>query len=146
MQDPQLSPIHVAHSGYVQLNKIHDGHDGSLCVIDGLKSVPFDIKRVYFINNLENCVSVRGKHAHKELWQVIFCISGSFTLGLDDGHQKQEIHMFRDNVGVILGPALWHTMHSFSSGCVLLVAASDYYDESDYIRNYDDFLAEVHKV
>jgi hypothetical protein len=141
MQAPQeLDPIRVRHSGYVQLNKSHDGHDGSLCVIEALRSVPFEIKRVYFINNLENCVSVRGKHAHRELTQVIFCISGSFVLGLDDGYKKQEIHMFRDNVGVILGVGLWHTMHSFSSGCVLLVAASDYYDESDYIRDYDTFL------
>ena len=143
MPDPisQLPPIRVRQSGYVPLNKIHDGHDGSLCVIDAMRSVPFAIKRVYFINNLENCVSIRGKHAHRELSQVIFCISGSFVLGLDDGHEQQEIHMIRDNVGVTLGPGLWHTMHSFSSGCVLLVAASDYYDESDYIRNYDEFLA-----
>jgi hypothetical protein len=143
VQDPtsQLDPIRVRFSGYVQLNKILDGHDGSLCVIDAMKSVPFEIKRVYFINNLENCVSIRGKHAHRALTQVIFCISGSFVLGLDDGQEKQEVHMFRDNVGVVLGPGLWHTMHSFSSGCVLLVAASDHYDESDYIRDYDEFLA-----
>lgn len=148
MQDPnsQLDPIRVQHSGYVELNKILDGHDGALCVIDAMRSVPFDIKRVYFINSLENCVSVRGKHAHRKLCQVIFCISGSFVLGLDDGHAQQEIHMLRDNVGVTLGPSLWHTMHSFSSGCVLLVAASDYYDESDYIRDYDEFLAYVQRT
>jgi hypothetical protein len=138
-----MDDIRVKHSGYVDLQKIDDGHDGNLCVMEGLRHIPFSIKRVYYINNLENCVSVRGKHAHKELSQVIFCISGSFMLTLDDGENRQELLMYRDNLGVVLGPRLWHEMHSFSSGCLLLVAASDYYDESDYLRDYDEFLAFV---
>ena len=85
-------------------------------------------------------MSIRGKHAHRELEQVIFCLSGSFMLGLDDGNSSQKILMKRDNVGVILGKLLWHTMEDFSSGCILLVVASDYYKESDYIRDYDEFL------
>ena len=62
------------------------------------------------------------------------------TLTLDDGETQQDILMREDNAGIILDPMLWHTMHDFSSGCVLLVAASDYYDEADYIRDYDEFI------
>jgi hypothetical protein len=122
------------------LPRIVDERDGVLCILETQKHVPFDIKRVYYINHLEHCVSERGKHAHRELCQVIFCISGSFTLTLDDGTNKQNILMWRDNLGVILGPKLWHTMSNFSNGCVLLVVASDTYKESDYIRNYDEFI------
>lgn len=135
-----LQKIIVKNSGYVELPRIVDDRDGVLCVAEAEKNVPFPIKRVYYITHLENDKSIRGKHAHKELSQVIFCISGSFVLSLDDGTEKQDILMWRDNTGVILGPGLWHTMHSFSNGCVLLVLASDYFDESDYIRDYQTFL------
>lgn len=134
------TPIIVKNSGYIELKKIHDDRDGNLIIMEGNKDIPFQLKRIYYINNLENSISTRGLHAHKELEQVIFCINGSFTLGLDDGFQSQKIHMKKDNVGIILGKMLWHTMEDFSSGCILLVVASDYYDESDYIRNYDEFL------
>lgn len=135
-----MQAINVKNSGYVELPRIIDERDGVLSIMEGNKDIPFDIKRVYYINHLENLQSVRGRHAHKTLQQVIFCINGSFVLSLDDGHVKQDIHMWRDNVGVILGTGLWHEMHSFSSGCVLLVVASDYYDETDYIRDYEAFL------
>ena len=135
-----MTEILVKNSGFVTLKRIVDERDGALCIINSQKEIPFEIKRVYYINNLENMTSIRGKHAHRRLRQVIFCINGCFTLSLDDGRTKQDILMMQDNVGVILGPMLWHTMHSFSSGCVLLVAASDYYDENDYIRNYGEFL------
>jgi hypothetical protein len=135
-----MESIIVKNSGYVELKKIHDDRDGNLIILEALRDIPFEIKRIYYINNLENSVSIRGKHAHKELEQVIFCISGSFILGLDDGVATQKILMKKDNVGVILGKLLWHTMEDFSSGCVLLVVASDYFIESDYIRDYDEFL------
>ena len=135
-----MEEILVKNSGYVILKRIVDERDGALCIMNSGKEIPFEIKRVYYINNLEHNQSIRGKHAHRELCQVIFCINGCFTLSLDDGTKKQDILMMQDNVGVILGPGLWHTMHSFSSGCVLLVAASDYYKEEDYIRDYGTFL------
>lgn len=135
-----MNPIRVQRSGYVQLEKIIDDRDGNLCVIEEARDVPFAIRRIYFINHLENSVSVRGKHAHKQLQQAIFCIQGSFSLLLDDGTVQQAIVMNRDNIGVILGAGLWHEMTDFSPGCVLLVVASDYYDEDDYIRDYDAFL------
>lgn len=135
-----MTPLIVKNSGYITLKKVHDDLDGNLIIMEALRDIPFDIKRVYYVTNLESCVSVRGMHAHKLLEQVIFCIQGSFTLGLDDGVNRQKILMNKDNVGVVLGKGLWHTMEEFSSGCVLLVAASDYYKEEDYIRDYDDFL------
>ncbi|MBO5760726.1 MAG: FdtA/QdtA family cupin domain-containing protein [Lentisphaeria bacterium] len=135
-----MDDIIVKKSGTVTLKRIVDGRDGALCIMNALQEIPFEIKRVYYINNLDPYSSIRGKHAHRKLRQVIFCINGSFTLSLDDGFTKQELLMREDNVGVILDPMLWHTMHDFSNGCVLLVAASDYYQEADYIRNYDEFL------
>jgi dTDP-4-dehydrorhamnose 3,5-epimerase-like enzyme len=135
-----MDSLKIRYSGYVELPKITDEPDGNLYIMEGLRNIPFEIKRVYYINSLENCDSVRGHHAHRQLEQVIFCVNGSFMLDLDDGKTKQSVPMLRDNIGIILGAGLWHEMHSFSSGCVLLVVASDYYDESDYIRDYDDFL------
>ncbi|WP_036096931.1 sugar 3,4-ketoisomerase [Leptospira weilii] len=140
-----MDEITVKNSGYVHLKKIHDDRDGNLVIMESLRDIPFEIKRIYYINNLENSVSMRGLHAHKEIEQVIFCVSGSFTLKLDDGLTKQKIFMNKDNLGVILGKMLWHSMEGFSSGCVLLVVASDYYREDDYIRNYSDFIQLVGK-
>lgn len=133
-------PIKVKNSGVVELKLIHDNRDGNLVILEALRDVPFEIKRLYYITNLENSVSIRGQHAHRELEQVIFCIQGSFVLGLDDGVTRQKIQMNRVNIGIRLGKMLWHTMEDFSSGCVLLVVASDYYSEADYIRDYQEFL------
>lgn len=134
------STIRVKNSGLVRVKMIRDDRDGTLAIIESLRDVPFDIRRVYFISNLEKSVSIRGKHAHKELEQIIFCIQGSFVLGLDDGNTSQKLLLNEPNVGIRLGKMLWHTMEDFSESCVLLVVASDYYDENDYIRDYGDFL------
>jgi len=138
-------PLIVKNSGYVELKLIRDNRDGNLVILEALRDVPFELKRLYYITNLENSVSIRGQHAHKQLEQVIFCIQGSFTLGLDDGQNHQKILMNKVNVGIKLGKMLWHTMEDFSNGCVLLVVASDYYSEEDYIRNYDDFIQLAHQ-
>jgi dTDP-4-dehydrorhamnose 3,5-epimerase-like enzyme len=123
----------------IDLPEIPDGIDGKLSVAEGLHNIPFEIKRVYFIYGLENPDAVRGKHAHKQLEQVIFCLHGSFLLGVDDGHRQEELLISHRNTGVFLGTGLWHTMTRFSKDCVLLVLASDYYQESDYIRDYEEF-------
>ncbi|RMH51807.1 MAG: WxcM-like domain-containing protein [Zetaproteobacteria bacterium] len=135
-----MDAIVVRNSGYIRLKQITDGRDGRLCIMEALRDIPFAVKRVYYINHLENRVSIRGEHAHKQLQQAIFCLQGSFLLRLDDGTRRQEILMNRDDLGVLLGPGLWHTMTGFSPGCILLVVASDYYDEADYIRDYEEFL------
>ena len=123
----------------IHLRRIEDGNDGTISVAEEHRDIPFKTKRVYYIYDLNNASALRGKHAHKELEQVIFCMHGSYTIGLDDGTNQMDIRVEDPSMGVYLGPELWHTMYDFSDDCVLMVMASDYYNESDYIRNYDEF-------
>ncbi len=132
--------IRVQQSGLVKLQCFKDLPDGNLFIAESHKQIGFDIKRVYFITNLANEKALRGKHAHKSLEQVLFCISGSFTLQLDDGSTVQRVRVNDPAIGIRLGPFLWHTMTSFSYNCIILVLASAKYAESDYIRSYDVFL------
>ena len=132
--------IKVKNSGIVKLQSYDDFPDGNLVIAEEKEHIPFEIKRVYYINNLFNNKSIRGRHAHKKLKQIIFCINGHFTLSLDDGKNKQRILMNNPAWGIYLGSKLWHNMDKFSSDCVILVLAGDYYDKQDYIRNYDEFL------
>lgn len=138
-----MEKIKIKNSGIVKLQFFADPPDGNLYIAEARKSVPFDIKRIYYINNLSNSKAVRGRHAHKKLEQYIFCINGKFDLELDDGENKQKIALDDASCGVRLGPKLWHTMTSFSRDCVILVLASDYFDENDYIRDYGEFLRYV---
>ena len=140
-----LKKIKVKNSGIVKLQFYNDFPDGNLVIGEVKKNVPFIIKRFYFINNLFNRKSTRGLHAHKKLEQIIFCINGSFTLTLDDGSNRQKIKMDDPYYGIRLGPKLWHTMTKFTSDCVILVLASDHFKESDYIRNYNEFLKYIKK-
>ncbi len=141
-----VKKIKVKNSGIIKLQFFNDFPDGNLVIGESKKSVPFDIKRVYYINNLFNKKAVRGHHAHKKLEQIIFCINGSFVLNLDDGKNKQKILLNDPCYGVRLGALLWHTMEKFSSDCVILVLADDYYKESDYLRNYEDFIKYLKKT
>ena len=134
-----LKNIKVKNCKYITLPQIKDGIDGCLTIAEQNINIPFNIKRVYYIHSLENKKAIRGKHAHKELEQVLFCINGSFKMCLDDGSIKQEIKLNKPNIGLFLGINLWHTMTDFSDDCVLLVFASDLYKEKDYVRNYDEF-------
>jgi dTDP-4-dehydrorhamnose 3,5-epimerase-like enzyme len=127
----------------IKLQYYDDFPDGALVIGEAGKSVPFDIKRMYYITNLSNRKAVRGKHAHRKLEQYIFCLSGSFRLHLDDGETKQNFTIDSPYYGIRLGPKLWHTMTKFSRDCVILVLADDYYEESDYIRDYEQFMEYV---
>lgn len=124
----------------VKLQSFCDLPDGYLFIGEGEKNIPIPIKRFYFINQLFNPKAIRGMHAHKKLEQIIFCINGSFDLYLDDGVQKTKILMDNPSTGVRLRKRVWHSMTNFSRDCVILVVANDYYDEKDYIRNYEEFL------
>jgi hypothetical protein len=135
--------LRVQNSGLLDLRFFKDLPDGNLFIAEAGRQVPFEIKRVYFINTLANPKAIRGKHAHRELKQGIFCINGSFTLHLDDGKTKQRILLNDPACGILLGPMLWHTMSSFSYDCVILVLASAAFDEQDYIRDYQDFRSLV---
>ena len=105
-------------------------------------NVPFDIKRIYYIYRTEIGVS-RGFHAHKQLKQVAICVSGRCRMVLDDGHDRESVIMQCPTKGLLIRDMIWREMHDFSDDCVLLVLASEHYDESDYIRDYDNFKKQV---
>ncbi len=143
---PNMIKINVKNSGILKLQSFDDFPDGHLSIGESNKSVPFEIKRFYFINSLFNDRSIRGKHAHKKLEQYIFCLNGTFVLELDDGEKKQNITMTKSDFGIKLGPLLWHSMKKFSPDCIILVIANDYYDEKDYIRDYPAFISYLKKI
>ena len=124
--------------------KIFGDERGKLVSLEGNKNVPFDIKRVYYIfDTLPD--QVRGKHAHKDLEQIIVAMDGSCEFILDDGKERRSIWLNRPDVGLYIGNNVWREMQNFSYGCKLLVLASKHYDEKEYIRNYEDFVREVNK-
>ncbi|MCO4322072.1 sugar 3,4-ketoisomerase [Aliidiomarina quisquiliarum] len=115
---------------------------GSLVALEGNKNVPFTIKRVYYIFDTKKGVS-RGFHAHKKLQQVVICIAGSCRMVVDDGATREEAWLNSSLKGLLINGFVWREMHDFSDDCILLVLASEHYDEADYIRNYENFLKEV---
>lgn len=115
---------------------------GGLVALESNKNIPFNIKRVYYIFGTEQNVA-RGFHAHKQLKQVAVCITGKCRMFLDDGKTKESVWLDSATKGILIEDMVWREMHDFSDSCVLLVLASEHYDESDYIRNYQDFLGTV---
>ncbi|MGI0116920.1 dTDP-4-dehydrorhamnose 3,5-epimerase [Zooshikella sp. RANM57] len=115
---------------------------GSLIALEKRKEIPFDIKRVYYIYDTKKGVS-RGFHAHRKLEQVIICLSGKCSLILDDGIKRKKVDLESPNVGLYIRNMIWREMHDFSSDCVLMVLASEHYNESDYIRDYSCFIKEI---
>jgi len=129
----------VADCRVVELPKISD-HRGNLSFIEGGRHIPFDIQRVYYLYDVPGGAE-RGGHAHKELRQLIIAISGSFDVVLDDGREKKRVHLDRSYHGLYVCPMIWRELDNFSSGSVCMVLASNRYDEADYYRSYDDYLA-----
>ena len=129
-------------SHIIEIPKIED--EGYLCFMEGNSHIPFSIKRVYYIFDVIRN-AVRGKHAHKRTKQVIFCIRGSITIILDNGHDKEAITLNKPNQGLFLDSMMWHEMVAFKEGTILLVVAADVYGENDYIRDYITYLKEVRK-
>lgn len=115
---------------------------GSLVSIEQGKVIPFDIKRVYYIYRTAQGVS-RGYHAHKKLKQVAICVAGKCRMIFDDGFTREDVWLDCPTKGVLIEGNIWREMHDFSEQCVLLVLASEHYDEDDYIRNYSSFLESV---
>jgi dTDP-4-dehydrorhamnose 3,5-epimerase-like enzyme len=120
-------------------------HRGSLISLETGSHVPFEIKRVYYIFGTTKNTS-RGFHAHRELEQLIVAVSGSCDFVLDDGSGREQVTLASPNVGLYITGNVWREMHNFSSDCVLMVLASNIYDERDYIRDYSTFLKEVNNV
>lgn len=124
--------------------KVMGDERGSLISLEEEKNIPFNIKRVYYIYGT-NPDTVRGKHAHVNLQQVAICVSGSCKFLLDDGNTKKTVKLSSPNIGLYIGKNMWREMYDFSPNCVLIVLANEYYDENEYIRNYEEFLKTVKK-
>lgn len=112
---------------------------GSLVALERGTSVPFEIRRVYYIYRTESGVS-RGYHAHRNLKQLAICVSGSCRMVLDNGVIREEVRMDCPTKGLLIENLIWREMHDFSSDCILLVLASQNHDELDYVRSYSDFI------
>ena len=121
--------------------KVCGDHSGKLVALEKGEEFPFDIKRVYYIWNSDENV-VRGKHAHRALEQVIVCVSGSCDFILDDGTKRETVHLDSPAQGLYLKNNIWREFTNFSADCVVMVLASEHYDEADYIRDYNVFLKE----
>lgn len=117
----------------------HGDERGQLVAIEGLRNIPFDIKRVYYMYDTVEGVS-RGFHAHKKLQQILICVHGSCKIKLDNGNEQEVILLDKPNEGLYVSNVMWREMYDFSPDAVLMVLASELYDEEDYIRNYDEFL------
>jgi hypothetical protein len=120
------------------LNKIGSPH-GNLTFIEGNVHVPFDIQRVYYIYDVP-AGSQRAGHAHRELFQLLIAASGSFEVHLDDSESQRTVLLNRPNIGLLITPMIWRVIDNFSPGAICLAIASGHYDESDYYRDYTDFL------
>jgi len=127
----------------IELPRIIDPR-GTLTFLEGGRHVPFDIRRVYYLYDVPGGAE-RGGHAHKELHQLIVAMSGSFDVVLDNGREKQRIHLNRSYNGLYICPMIWRELDNFSSGSVCMVLASNHYDEADYYRDYQEFLRAVPK-
>lgn len=137
---PQLA----LHSQLIQF-AIKGDERGSLVALQGHDNVPFGIQRVYYLTGTKHDVA-RGFHAHRQLNQLAVCVSGRCTMLMDDGVTRVEHVLENYNEGIYIPPMVWHEMTDFSDDCVLMVLADAHYDEQDYIRDYEQFLAMVRHV
>jgi hypothetical protein len=126
----------------IEIDK-HHHEKGNISVIENGKTVPFEVKRVYYLYDVPGGES-RGGHAHEALRQLIVAASGSFNVILDDGSVKRTFTLNRPYQGLLVVPGIWRELDDFSSGSVCLVLASHLYDETDYIRDYKKYIRYKH--
>lgn len=129
----------VYDCGIIELDRHHSTRKGDISVVENGYTVPFAVKRLYYLYDVPGGVS-RGGHAHKNLYQLIVAASGSFSVTLNDGNVKRTFILNRPYQGLLVKPGIWRDLDDFSSGSVCLVLASEKYDAEDYIRSWDDFL------
>lgn len=137
-----LNKLKTNISEIIEIPEIDD--EGKLSFAEAKRSLPFAMKRFYLIYDVKN-QAIRGKHAHKKTDQVLFCLRGSITIVLDNGVNREEVVLSKPNKGILLPRMLWHEMKDFTRETMLLVAASEYFDEKDYIRDYETFVSLTHK-
>lgn len=124
--------------------QIHGDDRGQLIALEEMKDIPFEIKRVYYMYDTVDGVR-RGFHAHKCLEQILICIHGSCKILLDNGKEKEIVPLDKPYEGLYVSNDVWREMYDFSPDAVLMVLASEFYDESDYIRDYDEFIKYVNR-
>lgn len=127
----------------IELPKI-SMRQGNITPIEGLKNLPFAIKRVFYTYDIPGGES-RGAHAHKQCHQFLIAASGAFEVLLDDGHNKRTVLLNRPFYGLHVPPGIWAAEQGFSSGSICLVLASHGFDQEDYIRDYDDYLKYINR-
>ncbi len=128
----------------LELPRIYD-RGGNITPLHGGGELPFDIKRVFYLYDIPGGES-RGAHAHKACHQLIVAAGGAFEVFLDDGREKRVVTLNRPYYGLHVLPGIWSAEQAFSSGSICLVLASDFYDETDYIRDYDDYLKYIDRL
>lgn len=134
-----MAQYNVFDCSVVELDKHHSDRKGNLSVVENGRTLPFDVKRVYYIYDVPGG-ECRGAHAHKNLEQLIIAASGSFRVTLDDGTVKRTFFLNRPYQGLYVKPGMWRDLDDFSSGAVCMVLASEVYQAEDYIRDYSEFL------
>ena len=140
----KLGNMDNKHFSIIDLPKIFDPR-GNLTVAEGNKNVPFSVRRVYWTYDVPSGES-RGGHAHRHCREIIIAISGSFTVTLDNGVERKAFHLNHPWQGLLVETDVWRTLDDFSSGAVCLVLASDPFEEEDYIRDYDEYLAHMRNL
>lgn len=136
MRDKQIKNVSI-----IEIPKIVDERGrGNLAVIEK-NTYPFNIKRVYYLYDVPSD-AFRGGHAHKEVYELLIALSGSFEVLLDDGKIKQRVMLNKPNKGLLIPTGVWRELDNFSSGAVCLVLASEEFDEDDYIRDYNTFISQ----
>lgn len=134
-----MAKYNVFDCSMIELDKHHSDRKGNLTVVENGRTLPFDVKRVYYIYDVPGGES-RGGHAHKDLEQLIIAASGSFRVTLDDGNMKRTFFLNRPYQGLYVKPGMWRDLDDFSSGAVCMVLASEVYQAEDYVRDYNYFL------
>lgn len=134
-----MAKFSVFDCNVIELDKHHSERKGNLTVVENGITLPFDVKRVYYLYDIPGGEK-RGAHAHKELEQLIVAASGSFTVTLDDGKNKRSYFLNRPYQGLYVKPGMWRDLTDFSSGAVAMVLASNIYKKEDYIRDYNEFI------
>ena len=128
----------VYECSIVELSR-HHHEKGNITVVENSSTIPFEVRRTYYLYDIPGGES-RGGHAHRKLQQLIVAASGSVSVTLNDGRVKRTVVMNRPYQGLLIVPGIWRTLEDFSSGSVCLVLASEKYEESDYIRDYEEFI------
>ncbi|MEL1240093.1 sugar 3,4-ketoisomerase [Flavobacterium flavipallidum] len=134
--------VTVYNCDLIQLRKIKD-RSGNITPVENSADIPFDVNRVFYLYDIPGGES-RGAHAHKECHQFLIAASGAFEVLLDDGKVKRQVLLNRPDIGLHIPPGIWASEVNFSSGAICLVLASHHYNETDYIRDYDQFLNYYH--